>query len=103
MSADNYTFCPRCMSEKRRKIEELETALDEGYGKLHKKEWLDKIEFLEDLKSEKNKRTLGENYESWIDGKENPPLFFVQYSCSCENCRFKYSFTHEEVIQDNDQ
>lgn len=102
MSANSYTYCPRCISKKRLKIEKLETALNEGYGKLPKEEWLDKIESLEDLKSEIDRQTLREDYEIWMEGTEIPPRFSVRYSCSCENCRFKYSFTHEEVIQDND-
>ncbi len=98
MSADNWTFCPRCIDEKRLKIEKLEIALDKGYGKLSKEEWLDKRKILHDLELEKDEPTLREDYEIWMEGRESPPCFSVQYSCSCSNCGFEHSLTHEEEI-----
>lgn len=37
--------------------------------------------------------------EDWDVGVDKNGEFFVSYSCVCNDCRFKFEFSHEEKLE----
>lgn len=100
MGADNWTYCPKCKTEKEKKIAESEFALNKAYGKVPLAEYKEMELALNDLKNEestKNYRelvTLREDYDIGIDGG----VFSIEYRASCNKCDFRYKYEISEQV-----
>jgi hypothetical protein len=89
MSADNWTFCPKCKDSKNKELESL-------YGKIPAEEYLKKAK---ELSTESNEETLREDYEIGIwDGK-----FRISYDAYCEACGYEYTFECEKDLEELDE
>ena len=94
MSADNWAFCPRCLSIDVEKQNELQEAARNAYGKVSAEEYLS---MLEASKMEPSKEpTLREDYEIETDELGE---FHVNYGCSCDRCGFHFEFKYEEQLK----
>lgn len=97
MSADNWTFCPKCKSSEIRKVKELRRDLEESYGKVSFEEYKQKLavveaaeENLEDFAED----TLREDYSQGIrDG-----VYSLEYRARCTKCDFTYTRTDEVEV-----
>lgn len=94
MSADNWTFCPRCLKQEEASKNKLKLQAESEYGKLPKAEYLELLK--ESEEPIKIKETLREDYQFFTspDG-----YFTAKYSCRCDKCGFKHTFKHEELLK----
>lgn len=93
MSADNWTYCPRCRERTDKLNETRIKAPGKAYGKVAQDIYL---KLLEDAKKlVPYDESLREDYEIGID-KEGK--FYVDYSAGCD-CGFKFQYKHEEKIK----
>lgn len=94
MSADNWTFCPKCLKREEARKDELKLKAESEYGKMPKAEYLELLkESEEPLKA---KETLREDYEFFM----SPDGYFkANYKCHCDVCGFKHTFKHEKEIK----
>jgi|APFre7841882654_1041346.scaffolds.fasta_scaffold405628_2 hypothetical protein len=92
MSADNWTFCPKCNAKAAKARQALEKKVKDSYGKIPEEEYLQLKEKLK--KKEEPVTTLREDYELGIrDGK-----FFVSYGASCSECNYSFHFKEERQL-----
>ncbi len=93
MSANNWTECPKCKRDKAANIKKLKSRHATEYGKIPLAEYQKIGEQITDLESESDGgETLREDYEIWIN---KDGVFTVDYGCSCDRCKFKFSFKHQ--------
>lgn len=93
MSADNWTYCPKCGETRAEQIERLTTDLNALYGKISPGEYVRRLEIISSAPAPS--QTLREDYEirMWRDG-----AFEVDYSCSCSTCDFTFTHQHKEKV-----
>lgn len=83
MSADNWTYCPRCDMLRAKQADERSAELTRGHGEIPPEEYLKLVEA--PLPREE---TLREDYEIGIHkGK-----FSVSYRAGCKVCGFVFEF-----------
>lgn len=92
MSADNWTYCPKCQEIARKKTEQLRVRVETDYGKIPPDNY---IKLLDQFNNPpKLKQTLREDYEVGIhDG-----VFSISYGASCDVCKFKFEYDKTEEI-----
>ena len=91
MSADNWTYCPRCKNKAEEDLLLLQQKAADAYGKVPPAQYLQLLELAE--KPPQISQTLREDYElGTFDG-----VFQVDYRCSCD-CGFTFKFTHSENL-----
>ena len=93
MSADNWTFCPRCSVGAWEERKALYARLDNSYGVVSREEY-------KRLEAEAEmpmvlKDTLREDYEIGI---LNNKTFYVSYKARCVECGWAYAYKFEEPI-----
>lgn len=96
MSADNWGICPRCKARAIKAREAKQLAAGAAYGKVPSADYL---KMLADVEVPlEHEETLREDYDvrTGEDGE-----FCVSYGCSCEECGFKHSFKHAELLPVN--
>ena len=94
VSADNWTDCPRCTAKHLAEREAFEKKVEASYGVLP----VDKFDAMRrELETTRAPDpSLREDYEIGISqGK-----FSASYSGRCDMCGFKFSFTHEQKIEE---
>jgi len=87
MSADNWGFCPKCMKQHVKYLEELKKNVEQSYGKVSAEDYLLLTEKLNN--PDKPKDTLREDYDLGISEEK----FYVSYRASCKVCGFTFSFS----------
>lgn len=92
MSADNWTYCPKCQETARKRAKSVNDRVVSDYGKVS-------IEKYAALVNEANnppklKQTLREDYEVGIHDGE----FSISYSASCSVCKFQFEYDKTEEI-----
>lgn len=91
MSADNWTYCPKCKAkDEARKASQLNEA-EEAYGKVTAAEYADMIAAAREVID--LEETLREDYQIGIHNGQ----FEVGYRCSCGVCGFCWSYKHGPV------
>lgn len=91
MSADNWTTCPKCKSNKEDVIKKTRLEAEKSYGKVTSDKFLSLIN---DISNEENKEpdeTLREDYEIGMDEGKS---FSINYRASCSACEFKYNYDY---------
>ena len=93
MSADNWTYCPKCQEMARKRAEKLNEQIASSYGKVS-------IENYTALAKEANnppklEETLREDYEVGIYGGE----FTVSYTASCNVCKFTFGYDFTKGVE----
>jgi len=81
MSADNWRICPKCHKN-------TVPLIKPEYGVVSEAEYLEAIK-KEPEPEEENLR------EDWDIGIDEDGSFFVNYSCFCELCGFRFEFEQE--------
>lgn len=89
MSADNWTFCPKCNETENERAAMASEAAANAYGKVSAEEYM---KMLKVAKCRPQEQDLREDYEIGIDGD----FLKVSYCCSCNRCGF--SFAHSDAI-----
>jgi hypothetical protein len=92
MSADNWTYCPKCKKDNERKNAARLQEAQEAYGKIPAPDYLALVAAAE--KPIPLEDTLREDYEIGIN---SDGVFRVSYSCSCHDCGFSFEFKREET------
>ena len=95
MSADNWAMCPKCERLDREKFEQASKDATEAYGKEPQEEYLARLETL------KNWPRLTSNLREDYDLGISSHVFRVSYSASCSQCKFKYSFSTYQELEDS--
>jgi uncharacterized Zn finger protein len=94
MSADNWTYCPKCIEEDEKKHETLKQKANDSYGKINPDEYIKLIEELNKMHLATPKETLAEYFEMGILKKE----FFIRYSAHCTKCGFEYKYNLDKKL-----
>lgn len=90
MSADNWTYCPKCQENARIKAAKAEAKLLESYGKIPINEYLKRMGEVNN--PPKLEESFREDYEvGIIDGSLE-----ISYRAWCNVCDFKWN--HDESI-----
>ena len=91
MSADNWTYCPKCTEKANIARQAFEKKVKDSYGKVSAEEYLRLTEQLK--KPDEREQTLREDYELGIvEGR-----FYVSYRASCTACKFSFTFKEERA------
>lgn len=93
MSADNWAICPKCEKDHRAAIVKLKLRAEQQYGQVSPEKYLELLRLSQNPLE--LKETLRENYCIQIDNKG---IFYINYSCSCQECGFSHNFEHEEQL-----
>jgi hypothetical protein len=93
MSADNWGTCPKCKEKNDEANAKRISDAEEQYGKIPSDEYRELIKCAE--KPIKLEETLREDYEMATD---SDGLFWVNYSCRCDECGFEHKFHHSEQL-----
>lgn len=94
MSANNWTFCPKCQKTKKEESIALDENVKISYGKIAVEEWLklrDEADEFRDSLDSSSDMTLRED---WSIGTYNQK-FSVSYSSGCSQCNYSYDYNHE--------
>jgi len=92
MSADNWTYCPRCEVKAETDRIAFEEKVKKSYGKVSAEEYL---RLTDQLKNPKRlEQTLREDYELGT----NEGFFNVSYRAGCSVCNFSFEFHEEKKI-----
>jgi predicted Zn-ribbon and HTH transcriptional regulator len=94
MSADNWTVCPKCESERLQEKDNLELKLRNSYGVISLDEYKQFEHTVKMFQQISVQETLREDYEIGIRHGE----FSVSYSSSCEKCKFRFSFSVKDPL-----
>jgi len=94
MSADNWTYCPKCIQKENETHETLKQKANDSYGKISPNEYIKLIEELNKRHLAEPKTTLAEYYEIGILKNE----FFIRYRSHCIMCGFEYNFDLDKEI-----
>ncbi len=92
MSADRWTICPLCAKNERDRAAAAFAKAMESYGKVS-------VEEFEALKINATERPCKESMrEDWEIGMRDGGRFSLDYGCYCEECKFQWTFRHEEIV-----
>ena len=87
MSADNWRICPKCDDGRvAAKADAVMTAVN-AYGTVPVEQWKALQAKADHIPPAKD--TLREDYEI---GTDHTGEFYVSYSCSCQECGFRFEF-----------
>lgn len=92
MSADNWTYCPRCTKSFFQKRKKFYQKIEDSYGTIPAIEYMDLIEKAKN--PVKQEETLREDYEIGHQNNE----FYIIYKACCQKCDYTFKFKHEEII-----
>ncbi len=93
MSANNWTYCPRCCKAAEDKINAAEVNLTKIYGEVPAETYMKAVSELVKLREvglEDVGETLREDYTIGITDDE----FFVHYKGICDHCGLIFNFEH---------
>lgn len=97
MSADNYTYCPKCQKDLLSKRAKTVAEVEKQYGKIPAKEYHEAMAYaISSNPDSPPDPTLREDYQVGIyDGE-----FQLEYSAECQaiTCNFKFTFNHKEKV-----
>lgn len=93
MSADNWAECPQCVRLDKARYEKEQQKVRDAYGNVDSDEYLAMVGVLSTFEPKGNEN-LREDYQIGIWNGQ----FCVIYKARCERCRFRHSFTAEELI-----
>jgi rubredoxin len=94
MSADNWTYCPKCAKADKEEYESIKEKIDNSYGKIPQDEYILLVKRFENGLPELH-QTLAEYYEIGILNNE----FFIRYRGKCDKCKFEYSYNLDENLK----
>ncbi len=94
MSADNWTYCPKCSKQRVLTQERLDRSVEEAYGKIPQEKYMELVEARNN--PPRLQDTLREDYEVGI---YDAGRFFISYKAQCTVCGFTFSYRHEEEIE----
>jgi hypothetical protein len=99
VSADRWSYCPRCRNAKVENVEKIVEDLKNQYGKVTVEEYGLMLVRLDEARNELLKASDGSTRydfrEDWdISGLDDGVITF-QYSGYCIACGLKVEFTHE--------
>lgn len=92
MSADNWTFCPKCMEKHEKEWADKVKSIENLYGKIPSEEFMAKRE---SLKRPPLEQTFREDYEIGL-GKNGK--FYVSYGGACTTCGFHFEYSYSQQI-----
>lgn len=95
MSADNWTYCPKCKANIEDRRQQDRKKLEASYGKVSSTKYIESLQALVKSESEPIEETLREDYEIGVYGEE----FSVNYKCRCTVCGFEFSYEYAEDVQ----
>ncbi len=95
MSADNWTQCPKCYAKTVKERQAALAKVEKSYGKQAMEDWLYEKSQAEAIDPEEIGESLREDYNCGVNGGG---VFEVSYSCSCNQCDFKFSFKHKVEV-----
>lgn len=93
MSADNWETCPKCKEKNDKSNAKRISVAEKKYGKIPSDKYRALIKEAE--KPIKLENTLREDYEMATDCDG---LFYVSYSCRCDECGFQHKFRFSEQL-----
>ncbi len=97
MSANNWTFCPKCQLVG---LDRRQVAIDkarDSYGKVSPEEY-EALLFKSRMPIDEEE-TLREDYELGISNvDDHTKQFYISYHASCDKCGFSYRFTRENKL-----
>lgn len=96
VSADNWTWCPKCALTHKDARQEAINKARNAYGELPAEEYESRLRMAESITKTDLGETLREDYEL---GTGKDASFYVIYKCSCDMCGFSYKFKHEEKLK----
>ena len=93
MSADNWGTCPKCKVNNEKANAKRISDAEKKYGKIPSDKFRALIKEAE--RPIELQETLREDYEMHtdLDG-----LFYVNYSCGCDECGFEHEFHHKQQL-----
>ena len=94
MSADNWTYCPKCRELEAAANVARELELETQYGKISAERYLAMVENVRIAAEKPLEVTLREDFEVGIHGTS----FDVSYTSCCTRCGFNYEFNHSVEI-----
>lgn len=94
MSADNWTYCPKCKIKIEKENHELLKKLYDQYGKIHPEEW-ERMERETKFEIRLPDNTFREDYEI---GVSNDGKFTVNYSGSCKECKLSFNYKYVTIV-----
>ncbi len=93
MSADNWTYCPKCRAEHDTALKKEQKRVADLYGKVDVAAFDAARAALKTLEDATPEQTLREDYEIGIYNG----VFSINYGAGCE-CGFRYEFKHEVPV-----
>lgn len=100
MSADSWDTCPRCARRYAQLMTTKSRQLEQGYGSMPQKEWL---ELKEEVDSPHNlDDSLREYHEQGLVPKNGEWKYYSRYHGTCTNagCGFEYETRSEVSIEE---
>lgn len=91
MSADNWTICPKCKTNKEDAKKKARLEAEKSYGKITPGEFLSLMNDISSNENKEQERTLREDYEIGMDEYGS---FSINYSAICGDCGFKYKYDY---------
>jgi hypothetical protein len=92
VSADNWTFCPRCYAAHLGKMEAAKASLANKYGTVDE---YDRMKHEMEANPPRLNSSLAERFEC---GVKQHGEFFVNFRCYCKTCGFSFEFKHEQQV-----
>ena len=96
MSADAWSYCPRCLEKAKSAYVAKLRAVQATYGTVPEDEYRAAYEIASKPFDSEPYYTFREDYELGILPEREK--FYVIYSGRCEGCSFEVTFNHEEDL-----
>lgn len=90
MSADRWSYCPRCQAAAKSKLASL-------YGQVDEQKYLAERER---IAKDASKATLREDFEFFLDEKQGTVNVVVSYGANCTVCGLSLSFRDSHLLYD---
>lgn len=85
MSADNWTYCPKCSDMRDQAMTKARAALEQQYGTIPAAEYVAAMRKLDNTPAAK--ASLREDYEiGMVEGS-----LVIDYRAHCDNCKFTHT------------
>jgi len=94
MSADNWTYCPMCKLNTKKRQLTLEKECIDQYGKISLQEYEKLQTKLKNIKNSDQDTTLKEDYEIGIFDED----LIINYHASCSMCNFEFNFKETKSL-----
>lgn len=93
MSADRWSYCPKCTVPQPTKEDKLREVRD-LYGKVSQQEYEDALAKAQGFKVKEPTETLREDWDFYWDGNK----LVLNYGCTCERCGFSATWKTEKKM-----